>query len=74
MRSLLNFLSNLKIDWKSFLYGLMLGMIVGILLFTGSSNRYEISNSSRQVIKFDKLTGNAWVLSGNTWKKIRHEE
>jgi hypothetical protein len=59
--------------WKSSLLSLIIGTVIGFLLCTGSANRYEII-SSRQIVKLDKLTGDAWVLSGTTWKKIRHDE
>lgn len=51
-------------NWKSFLMGVVTGLIVGFLLFSILGSRYEVNSSSPQgffMIKLDKWTGKSWM-------------
>ncbi len=47
---------------------LVLGFIIILEL------RYDFFVSSPVVAKFDRLTGEAWIVNAGVWRKIKHTE
>ncbi len=51
--------------------GFTLGILITALFFHFFSQRYEVTESNRALIKQDKWSGSSWKFEGNEWKKIK---
>ncbi len=73
MKDIKRWLGN-RINLKSFVIGMIIGIICGFLLFSITGNRYEViargEGRSLTFLKINKMTGKTWLLSEDTWIKI----
>lgn len=58
---------------KQLIIGLIIGFIIGLSLTTIFTNRYKIINTSRIILKHDRITGKTYYLqiSGHSWELVK---
>lgn len=54
--------------------GFTIGILITALFFYFFSQRYEVTESNRAIIKQDKWSGASWQFEGNEWKKIQENK
>jgi hypothetical protein len=60
----------MKMDKKSLVLGVIIGLILAFFYFHYFAPRYEINKTGISTIKIDKWTGQSWRLVDNDWKKM----
>ena len=55
---------------KSFVFGIIIGIVLAFFYFHYFAPRYEINKSAGATIKIDKWTGQSWRFVDNNWKKM----
>lgn len=63
-------------NWKSFLIGLLSGVIIALTSAYFLGNRYQVSGTAPMLIKVDKLTGRTWrvALSHGEWSWVEMKD
>ena len=51
-----------RFNFKSFIIGVILGIIVGCFITYFYGGRYEVVDQSKKTIKYDRWTGESWIL------------
>ncbi|MCK4271125.1 hypothetical protein KAX22_00640 [bacterium] len=58
-------------NWKSFMLGVIIGLIVGFLIFSNMGNRYYVAlNDAGGAIKINKWTGQTWRLGQEPFRWV----